>query len=181
MALIYVTGIILLAVFLFLKVISYYFDKKSRSSKWIEKYLLLRRHNPFYGYIYALANKDDKAVIANYRKAVKRPHLRKYYPLLTILFCFYFQSSKGVEDEIAKLNSHSNKSFFMQWLKISQTNSETSLIPTHNKWMEETLFALVERGRGQHDRANRHLLKARNHSAGIVYYILDKERIIANS
>jgi len=100
--------------------------------------------------------------------------------LLTILFCFYFQSSKGVEDEIAKLNSDSNKCFFMQWLKISQTNLEASLTPTPNRWMEEALFALVERRRGRHDNANRHLLKARNHSAGIVYYILDKERMIAN-
>jgi len=55
MTLIYVTVLILLAVWLFLKVIANYFNKKSRSSKWIEMYLLLRRHNPLYGYIYALA------------------------------------------------------------------------------------------------------------------------------
>ncbi|MFP9128659.1 hypothetical protein [Niallia sp. BSM11] len=179
MTVIYVTAIIMLTAILFLRLLAYHFEKKSRSSKWIETYLRLRKHNPYYGYIYALANKDDKAVIANYRRAVKRPNLRKYYPLLTILFCFYFHSTKGVNEEIAKLSSDNNKKFFMQWLKIRQNNDEfnDSSLASDHKWMEYTIAALDYQEQGKCDSANKQLMKACNHSNGIIYYILEKERL----
>ncbi|MCM3214426.1 hypothetical protein M3612_07885 [Niallia taxi] len=174
---IYLTALLCLGFLLSLYLLAYYTERKSRNSKWIELYLRLRRHNPYYGYILALTSKNDKAVISNYRRLVKLPLYRRLYPEVTILFCFYFNSTKGIEGEIEKITCENKQKFFRQVLKIGYKKEplvKEELCSIDNLWMKEVLYALADKQKGDFHQELYHWNKGLNDANGIIYYTLEK-------
>ncbi|TRZ38363.1 hypothetical protein CEQ21_23475 [Niallia circulans] len=174
---IYLAALLCLAFILSLFLLAYYTEKKSRNSKWIELYLRLRKHHPYYGYILALTRKNDKAVISNYRRLVKRPPYRRLYPELTILFCFYFDSTNGVEGEIEKIPCDKNKRFFRQWLKLNRKKEslvKEDVCSIDILWMQEVLYALADKQKGNNNQELYHWQKGLDQAKGIIYYTLEK-------
>lgn len=174
---IYLVVLSCLAFLLSLYLLAYYTERISRNSKWIGSYLRLRKHHPYYGYILALTNKNDKAVISNYKRLVNRPQYRKLYPVLTILFCFYFHSTNGVEGEIEKISCDNKKRFFRQWLKIgfkSESLVKEEVCSIDDLWMKEVLYALAVKQKGNDNQALYHWHKGLKQAKGIIYYTLEK-------
>ncbi len=174
---IYLTALLCLGFLLSLYLLAYYTERKSRNSKWIELYLRLRRHNPYYGYILALTSKNDKAVISNYRRLVKLPLYRRLYPEVTILFCFYFNSTHGIEGEIEKITCENKQKFFRQVLKIGYKKEplvKEELCSIDNLWMKEVLYALADKQKGDYHQELYHWNKGLNDANGIIYYTLEK-------
>ena len=144
----------------------------------IEKQFLKNRKHPYYRFIYAISNKEDKQVILSYRKMVKQKKYHRFYPLITIIFSLYFNKTMALEEEVEKLSQPSVKKFYKAWILIEQNQlKEAENIADSMKkvWMKEALISEVKLKKGEIESAKRHAETALKHARGIQYYSLKKE------
>ena len=144
----------------------------------IEKMLLKNRKHPYYRFIYAVSNKDDKQIILSYRKMVKQKKYQRLYPLITIIFSLYFNKTLGLAEEIEKLRQPTLKKYYKALLLIeeNQLNEAKNIAETMNKtWMIEALLSEVRLKEGDQGQAKKHAKTALKHARGIQYYLLKKE------
>ncbi|PKG22392.1 14-3-3 family protein [Niallia nealsonii] len=142
----------------------------------IEKFLLKKQKNPYYRFLYGLANKDDKKVIHSYRKLVTQKKYQQHYPVLTVAFSLYFEQIDGLEDEIKKIKSQKLRTYYELWLKIKSKKKVSSkeLSKVKIKWMKEALLAELEEINGQTEQAKIHRGNALKQAKGLAFYQLKK-------
>ncbi|GKU82783.1 hypothetical protein [Niallia sp. NCCP-28] len=166
--------VICFAVLLVNMLIKHYFTKNMSA---IEKFLVKKQKNPYYRFLYGLANKDDKKVIHSYRKLVTQKKYQQHYPLLTVVFSFYFEQLDGLEGEIEKIKSQKLRTYYDLWLKIKRkkqvSNKEFSKVKT--PWMKEALLGELKEATGQTEQAQIHRRNALKLAKGLIFYQLKKQ------
>ena len=154
--------------------IKHYFTKNTAA---IEKFLKKKQKNPYYHFVYGLANQEDKKVIASYRKLVTQKKYKKHYPLLTVVFSFYFEQLHGLEKEIEKIRSQKLRLYYDLWLQIKRKKqiSSKELSKLKTKWMKEALLAELEESNGRTEQAKIHRENALKQAKGLSFYQLKKQ------
>ncbi|MFT8322477.1 MAG: hypothetical protein ABF649_16410, partial [Bacillus sp. (in: firmicutes)] len=68
-------------------VINVFFSKNDQA---IDIFFRKRKSNPYYCFVYSIANCDDRGVIKSYRKLVTKKINKQFYPYLPLYFPFIF-------------------------------------------------------------------------------------------
>ena len=166
--------VICFGVLLIHTLMKHYFTKNMES---MEKFLQKKQKNPYYRFLYGMANKDDQKVIHAYRKLVTQKKFERHYPLLTVVFSFYFDQFAGMEKEIRKIKSKKLQTYYGLWLKTKTNQNVTSkeLAKVKAKWMKEDLLAELAEINGQEAQAKIHRENALKLAKGLTFYQLKKQ------
>ncbi|MGP7819467.1 hypothetical protein [Niallia sp. 01092] len=165
---------ILIIVFLIHGIVNAYISTDEHA---IHTFLQKRLESPYYRFLYSLTNHDDKGVIESYRKLVTIKTNKKNYAYFTVLFSFYFNNMKGMEDEINKLKSPQYRLYYQTLFLLKKEGPFVKAQPLMNmkrKWMKESIFAEQAEMLGQMEEAQLHAKKAIHAARGFQYYQLKK-------
>ncbi len=149
----------------------------TRNINKLEKLFKKNRKHPYYSFVYAISNKDDKRVITSYRKLIKQKKYQSQYALFTIIFSLYFDKTLYLGEEVEKIKKSEQKLYyrtliFIKENKLAEANKSMKAIK--KKWMKEALLAEIALKNGEEDIAKRHAKSALKHTKGIQYYTLLK-------
>lgn len=150
----------------------------TRNINKLEKLFKKNRKHPYYSFIYAISNKDDKKVITSYRKLIKQKKYQPQYALFTIIFSLYFGKTLGLKEEVEKIKHIERKAYYQTLIYIKENNLEEAnrmMKAVKKKWMKEALLAEFTLKDGAVDIAKEHAKSALKHTKGIQYYALKKE------
>lgn len=149
----------------------------TRNIKKMDKLFKKNKKHPYYSFIYGISNKDDKRVIASYRKLIKQKKYQSQYPLFTIIFSLYFDKTLGLKEEVEKIKQPESRDYYQTLVFIKDNNLEEAekLVKTiKKKWMKEALLAEIALIKGEGEMAKKHAKSALKHTKGIQYYTLKK-------
>lgn len=153
-------------------------NNREKDSRKVEKRLKNNRKHPYYGFILAMSNRNDRQVILTYRKMIKNKKYLRFYPQITILFSLYFDQALGLEDEIKKLKRPAWRAYYKTiiLLKQNELNQAEEVLKTIKvSWMKEALLCEWKLKIGDRNQAQKHANLALKHARGIILYQLKKE------
>ena len=151
---------------------------KTRNINKLEKFFIKHRKHPFYRFLYAVSNNDEKEMIESYRKMMKQKKFQRLYPLVTIIFSLSFHKTMGLYEEIENLKQSYLKKYYRALVLIEdkQLIEASSIAKTIKRnWAREAIYSEINFREGKKEAAKRHAKKAMKHSRGLRYYLLKKE------
>ncbi|WP_400247784.1 hypothetical protein AB3U99_11810 [Niallia sp. JL1B1071] len=149
----------------------------TRNINKLEKLFKKNRKHPYYSFVYAISNKDDRRVITSYRILIKQKKYQPQYALFTIIFSLYFNKTLGLKEEVEKIKQSERKAYYQTLIFIKENNLEEAnrtIKAVKKKWMKEALLAEMALKNGEADIAKKHAKSALKHTKGIQYYTLKK-------
>lgn len=164
-------------VFITMYIASLFSIHTTRNMIMLEKLFRKNRKHPYYSFVHALSNKDDKRVITSYRKLIKRKKYQSQFALFTILFSLYFGKTLGLREEAEKIKQLEIKSYYLALINIEEsqfTEAKKIITTITKKWMKEALLAEIALKKGEDEVAKKHAKSALKHTKGIQYYVLKK-------